>query len=110
MALQDELELRARQIVMRLTHKPPAPLCDKLGGERSVPYFSSMPISRQARSLLGARTLLGAPGIATRNKKLLGAKGIATRSKDATILFLSECPWLVFVLDPSRLPTSRTTT
>ena len=31
---------------------------------------------------LGARTLLGAPGIATRNKKLLGAKGIATRSKD----------------------------
>ncbi|CAK9043774.1 unnamed protein product [Durusdinium trenchii] len=48
MALQDELELRARQIVMRLTHKPPAPLCDKLGGERSVPYFSSMPISRQA--------------------------------------------------------------
>ena len=33
---------------------------------------------------LGARTLLGAPGIATRNKKLLGAKGIAIRSKDAT--------------------------
>ena len=33
---------------------------------------------------LGARTLLGAPGLTTRNKKLLGAKGIATRSKDAT--------------------------
>ena len=33
--------------------------------------------------LLGARTLLGAPGLATRNKKLLGAPGIATRSKDA---------------------------
>ena len=33
--------------------------------------------------LLGARTLLGAAGIATRSKKLLGAKGIATRSKDA---------------------------
>ena len=37
-----------------------------------------------------ARTLLGAKGIATRNKKLLGAPGIATRSflttrsKDAT--------------------------
>ena len=34
--------------------------------------------------LLGARTLLGAPGRTTRNKKLLGAPGIATRSKDAT--------------------------
>ena len=33
--------------------------------------------------LPGTRTLLGTPGIATRNKKLLGAKGIATRSKDA---------------------------
>ena len=31
--------------------------------------------------LLGARTLLGAPGIATRNKKLLGAPGRTTRSK-----------------------------
>ena len=30
------------------------------------------------------RTLLGAKGIATRNKKLLGAPGMATRSKDAT--------------------------
>ena len=30
------------------------------------------------------KKLLGAPGIATRNKKLLGAPGIATRSKDAT--------------------------
>ena len=28
--------------------------------------------------------LLGAPGIATRNKKLLGAPGLTTRSKDAT--------------------------
>ena len=45
--------------------------------------------------LLGARTLLGAKGFATRSKDatralllgartLLGAKGIATRSKDAT--------------------------
>ena len=31
---------------------------------------------------LGARTLLGAPGIATRNKKLLGAPGLTTRNKD----------------------------
>ena len=31
-------------------------------------------------SLLGARTLLGPPGLTTRNKKLLGTKGIATRS------------------------------
>ena len=30
--------------------------------------------------------LLGAPGIATRNKKLLGAPGLTTRSKDATLL------------------------
>ena len=30
-------------------------------------------------------TLLGAPGLTTRNKKLLGAPGIATGSKDATM-------------------------
>ena len=35
-------------------------------------------------SLLGARTLLGAPGIATRNKDATSNKGIATSSKDAT--------------------------
>ena len=29
----------------------------------------------------GARTLLGAPGLITRNKKQLGAPGIATRIK-----------------------------
>ena len=39
---------------------------------------------------LGARALLGAPGIATRNKKLLGAPGIATRSKDAFFGFPSR--------------------
>ena len=33
---------------------------------------------------LGARTLLGAPGLTTRSKKLLVTKGIATRSKNAT--------------------------
>ena len=33
--------------------------------------------------LLGARTLLGAPGLTTRNK-LLGAPGLASRNKDAT--------------------------
>ena len=33
---------------------------------------------------LGARTLLGAPGLTTRNKKLLGAPGRTTRSKNAT--------------------------
>ena len=32
-------------------------------------------------SVLNKRTLLGAPGIATRNKKLLGAPGIATGNK-----------------------------
>ena len=39
---------------------------------------------RECFSILGARTLLGAPGHTTSNKKLLGTKGIATRSKDAT--------------------------
>ena len=34
--------------------------------------------------LLGARTLPGAKGIATRSKKLLGAPGLTTRNKDAT--------------------------
>ena len=35
--------------------------------------------------LLGARTLLGAKGIATRSDRtLLGAPGLTTRSKDAT--------------------------
>ena len=44
-------------------------------------------LREQRASLLGARTLLGAPGITSRNKKLLvaslllGTKGIATRSK-----------------------------
>ena len=39
------------------------------------------------QSLLGARTLLGAPGLTTRSKTLLGSPGIATRSKDATTYF-----------------------
>ena len=37
-------------------------------------------------SLLVTRTLLGAPGIATRNKKLLGAPGIATRKEQRASL------------------------
>ena len=52
---------------------------DPLGGKMGTgEEIHGMP------SLLGARTLLGAPGLTTRNNKLLGAKGIATRSKDAT--------------------------
>ena len=35
----------------------------------------------QRKETLGARTLLGAPGLTTRSKKLLEAPGIATRSK-----------------------------
>ena len=40
-------------------------------------------------NILGTKMLLGAPGIATRNKNvgarpLLGAPGLTTRSKDAT--------------------------
>ena len=38
-------------------------------------------------SLLGARTLLGAPGRTTSNKKSLGAPGLTTRSKDTTGLY-----------------------
>ena len=38
---------------------------------------------RYLRLMFLARMLLGAPGIATRNKKLLATKGIPTRSKDA---------------------------
>ena len=44
---------------------------------------SNKKLQEERASLLGARTLLGAPGIATSNKKS-GAKGIATRSKHAT--------------------------
>ena len=50
-----------------------------------VPAFYNGLMGHLGASLsLGARTLLGAPGLTTRSKKLLGTKGIATRSKDAT--------------------------
>ena len=42
------------------------------------------------RNNVGTRTLLGAKGIATRNKKLLVAPGIATRNKDATSINISR--------------------
>ena len=38
-------------------------------------------------------SLLGAPGLTTRNKKLLGARGIATSNKDATNRAMILCPW-----------------
>ena len=41
----------------------------------------------QRASLLGARTLLGAPGLTTRSKKLLGTKGIATNGAWTPLLF-----------------------
>ena len=41
---------------------------------------------RYYRVLLGARTLLEAPGLTTRSKDAtIGAPGLTTRSKDATI-------------------------
>ena len=43
--------------------------------------------------LLGARTLLGAPGLTTRNKNLVGAPGIASRSKDAIRLEGPACSY-----------------
>ena len=45
----------------------------------------------QRASLLGARTLLGAPGPTTRSKKLLGAKGIAIGSKKLLVPTEKEC-------------------
>ena len=39
---------------------------------------------------VGARTLLVAPGLTTRNKKLLVSKGIATRSQDATTFIIQK--------------------
>ena len=43
--------------------------------------------------LLGARTLLGAPGLTTRNKKLLGAPGIVTRSMESSRALGLIVPW-----------------
>ena len=51
-------------------------------GETFRPKNYQEPVT--AKLTLGARTLVGAPGIATKNKKLLGAPGLTTRSKDAT--------------------------
>ena len=45
--------------------------------------FSQKPIKQVMAVLLGARTLLGAPGHTT-GRKLIGAPGLTTRSKDAT--------------------------
>ena len=47
----------------------------------------------QSIQLLGARTLLGAPGIATRSKKLLGAPGRTTRSKKLLVTRASFNPF-----------------
>ena len=49
-----------------------------------------------------ARTLLGAPGIATRNKKLLGAPGLTTRSKDAAKIATSNKTSLTTSKDATR--------
>ena len=48
-----------------------------------LPVLLDWLVQRQAQNeLLGTWTLLGAPGLTSRNKKLLGTKGIAARSKD----------------------------
>ena len=41
MASQDDLELRARQIVTRLTWAPGLPLQTKMGRHRDIPYLSA---------------------------------------------------------------------
>ena len=52
---------------------------------RSAPGIARSKDAIPPAMLLGARTLLGAPGVATRSKgAIIGAPGIATRSKDAT--------------------------
>ena len=53
------------------------------------------------------RTLLGAPGLTTRNKKLLGTKGIATRSKDASRLEAIAFRLEAFALRPSMQSVSK---
>ena len=66
-----------------VTYNAAITACEKAGAwEIALAYLGC--IGHWA-SLLGARTLLGAPGRTTRSKKLLGAKGIATRS-DRTLL------------------------
>ena len=50
----------------------------------SIPWGRSKDATRGSGHLTGARTLLGAPGIATRSKDATRAPGSATRSKDAT--------------------------
>ena len=59
-----------------------ASACDIRGASHTTPGDH-----RHATSNKDARTLLGAPGITTRNKKLLGAPGLTNRSKDATSTF-----------------------
>ena len=53
------------------------------GGRLAKIGASETRIVRNTR-LLGARTLLGAKGIATRSKNATRAPGLTTRSKDAT--------------------------
>ena len=53
--------------------------------------FGRFLFPKQCGHTNGAKTLLGAPGLTTRNKKLLGAPGIATRSKDATRGSYGKC-------------------
>ena len=80
-----------RRQLARLRVEPRFPLfCDGLHTHTHFANVASQAcgleprVSTRITLLLGARTLLGAPGRTTRNKKLLGAPGIATRSKDAT--------------------------
>ena len=57
---------------------------DLQGFSRHPIKFWPLPLLVTRASLLGARTLLGAPGLTTRSKDATNrAKGIATSSKDA---------------------------
>ena len=44
-------------------------------------HFNGKYYQISSKQLLGARTVLGPPGLATRSKKLLGAPGLTPRSK-----------------------------
>ena len=49
-------------------------------------------VGEQNKRSRTVRTLMWAPGIATRNKKLLGAPDIPTRNKNSATLLLSITP------------------
>ena len=71
----------SRRLQPRPTVSTSAPTWSRPPGHAAKCLASSNKKLLETSALLVARTLLGAPGPTTRNKKLLVASGIATRSK-----------------------------